>query len=252
MEYSTHLWLIAGALLSFWLVSTAISWRRLRHVPGPFVASVSWLWAPYMVLRGRGGEFLHLRKYGPVVRTGPNAVVIDDPQALRQLNGARSLARRDTWYSPTKVDPKQAATFSSLEIGPHDRLKAKAAAGYSGRDGGVDFEAGVDRVTRHLIDTIRSQHLSKGGDDLVEVDFANLVRYFTLDLITDVGYGQSFGFLDGKDDEYRYTEGIEQFEVLVPMLAEIPPLRHLLDFPFIASLVAPSPEGKRGIGRVLG
>ncbi|KAK7927262.1 hypothetical protein PG985_004260 [Apiospora marii] len=252
MGYSTHLWLIAGALLSFWLVSTAVSWRRLRHVPGPFVASVSWLWAPYMVLRGRGSEFLHLRRYGSVVRTGPNAVVIDDPQALRQLNGARSLAPRDTWYSPTKLDPGQAATFSSLEIGPHDRLKAKAAAGYSGRDGGVDFEASVDRVTGRLLDAVRSRYLSRGGDDLVEVDFAHLIRYFTLDLITDVGYGQSFGFLDGKDDEYRYTEGVEQFEVLVPMLAEIPPLRHLLDSPFIASLVAPSPDGKRGIGRVLG
>lgn len=247
-----HIWLMAGTLLLFWLVSTAVSWWRLRHVPGPFVASVSWLWAPYLVLRGRGREFLKLRKYGSVVRTGPNAVVIDDPQALRQLNGARSLANRGTWYSPTKMDPHQAATFSSLEIGPHDRLKAKAAAGYSGRDGGVDFEAGVDRLTRRLIDAIRSRHLSQGGDDLVEVDFAHLIRYFTLDLITDVGYGQSFGFLDGKDDEYRYTEGIEQFEMLVPMLAEIPPLRQLLDSPFIASLLVPSPKAKHGIGRVLG
>ncbi|KAK8127654.1 BcABA1- cytochrome P450 monooxygenase [Apiospora sp. TS-2023a] len=252
MEYSTHIWLVVGTLLSAWLVSTAVSWWRLRHVPGPFIASVSWLWAPYLVLRGRGHEFLHLRKYGSVVRTGPNAVVVDDPQALRQLNGARSLANRDTWYSPTKMDPDQAATFSSLEIGPHDRLKAKTAAGYSGRDGGIDFEAGVDRITKRLIDAIRSRHLSKGGDDLVEVDFAHFIRYFTLDLITDIGYGQSFGFLDGMDDEYRYTEGIEQFEVLVPMLAEIPPLRHLLDSHFIASLFAPSPKGKRGIGRVLG
>ncbi|KAK8090755.1 LolP protein [Apiospora phragmitis] len=204
----------AGIVLSFWLVSTAVSWWRLRHVPGPFFASVSWLWTPYKIFRCRGSDHLQLRKYGSVVRTGPNQVVIDDPQAFRQVNGARSLANRSTWYSATKLDPLQDTTFSSLEIGPHDRLKAKSASAYSGRDGGVDFEAAVDRTTKYFIEAIRHRHLSKGGDDLVEVDFAHLIRYFTLDLITDVGYGQRFGFLDGKDDEYHYTEGIEQWEVI--------------------------------------
>ncbi|KAK8080499.1 cytochrome P450 [Apiospora hydei] len=210
MEYSAHIWPLVVVVFSFWLVSTAVSWWRLRHVPGPFFASVSWLWTPYKIFRGGGVDHSYLRKYGSVV-------LIDDPQAFRQLNGARSLAHRDTWYSMSKLDPEQDTTFSSLEIGPHDRLKAKAAPGYSGRDGGVDFEDAVDRTIKYLIDAIRHRHLSSSkegddDDDLVEVDFAHLIRFFNIDLITDVGYGQRFGFLDGKDDEYRYTHGIEQFE----------------------------------------
>ncbi|KAK7956251.1 uncharacterized protein PG986_005473 [Apiospora aurea] len=258
MEYSAHIWpLVVVVFFSFWLVSTAISWWRLRHVPGPFFASVSWLWAPYKIFRGGGVDHSYLRKYGPVVRTGPNQVLIDDPQAFRQLNGARSLAHRDTWYSMSKLDPEQDTTFSSLEIGPHDRLKAKAAPGYSGRHGGVDFEDAVDRTIKYFIDAIRRRHLSssKGGDDdddLVEVDFAHLIRFFTVDLITDVGYGQRFGFLDGKDDEYRYTYGIEQFEAVASILAEIPPLRHLLVSPLIAPLLAPRPGDKYGMGRISG
>ncbi|KAK8010744.1 Cytochrome P450 [Apiospora arundinis] len=252
MDLSAYFWLLAGALLSLWLVSATVSWRRLRHVPGPPFASVSWLWSPYKVVRGRGVDHQYLMKYGSVVRTGPNQVVVDDPDALRQVNGARSLAHRDTWYLSLKIDAAQDTTFSSLQIGPHDRLKAKVAPAYSGRDGGVDFEAGVDRTTRYLLDTIRRRYLSKGGDDLVKVDFSHLVRHFTLDLITDVGYGQRFGFLDGKDEEYRYIDSVEQLLVGAGALAETPPLRRFFISPITASLFAPKPTDTYGVGRILG
>ncbi|KAK7931185.1 Cytochrome P450 monooxygenase lolP1 [Apiospora marii] len=218
-----------------WVGSTAASWWRLRHVPGPRLASFSWLWSAWRMYWGQAGDYEHLSRYGPVVRVGPNQVVVDDPGAFRQINGARSLAARDTCV---KFDYKQDTTFTSLEIGPHDKLKAKASFAYSGRDG-VDLEASVDRTTMYLVQVIRRRHLS-AGEEMRELDFAKFIRYFTMDLIADVGYGERFGFLDGKDDEYRYTDSVEKLTPLIAFVADVPVLRRLFVSPLTAPLFAPT------------
>jgi hypothetical protein len=97
MDFTGYLLLLAAFLFSSWLVSTAISWHRLRHVPGPRLASFTWLWSAWKMYWGQASAYEHLSKYGPVVRVGPYQVVVDDPNAFRQVNGARSLAARDTW-----------------------------------------------------------------------------------------------------------------------------------------------------------
>lgn len=153
-------------------------------------------------------------------------------------------------YLSVKFDYKQDTTFSSLEIGPHDKLKAKASFAYSGRDG-VSLENSVDRTTNYLVDTIRRRYLST-GDKLHEVDFAQFIRYFTMDLITDVGYGERFGFLDGKDEEYRYTESVEKLTPLMALVGDVPLLRRFFISPLTAPFFAPSAQDKYGFGRILG
>lgn len=149
-----------------------------------------------------------------------------------------------------KFDYRQDTTFSSLEIGPHDKLKAKASFAYSGRDG-VNLEDSVDRTTNYLVDTIRHRYLST-GDKVHEVDFAQFIRYFTMDLITDVGYGERFGFLDGKDEEYRYTESVEKLTPLMALVGDVPALRRFFISPLTAPFFAPSGQDKYGFGRILG
>src|ERR1700761_7233913 len=59
-------------------------YRRLRSVPGPWLASFTDLWRAYVQNRGQFDETL-LRlhgKYGGVVRTGPNTVSVADGHAM--------------------------------------------------------------------------------------------------------------------------------------------------------------------------
>lgn len=97
MAYSGYVWALLATFVSFWLVSVITSWWRLRHVPGPRLASFSWLWSAWKMYWGQADVYETLKRYGHVVRVGPYQVVIDDPNAFRQVNGARSLAARDTW-----------------------------------------------------------------------------------------------------------------------------------------------------------
>jgi len=57
---------------------------RLRHVPGPFLASITNLWRAYIQMsRPICPVLLELhKKYGPVVRIGPNTLHISDPACV--------------------------------------------------------------------------------------------------------------------------------------------------------------------------
>jgi hypothetical protein len=66
---------------SIYLFST---WSRLSYIPGPFLAAFSNLTRMRWVLTGRSHD-IHMemhKKYGDVVRFGPNMVSVSDPTAI--------------------------------------------------------------------------------------------------------------------------------------------------------------------------
>jgi hypothetical protein len=75
--------LIALALLA-WIVRSYLS---LRHIPGPFFASLTNLPRLLWVLKNKAHDVhidLH-RKYGDLVRIGPNVVSIADPAEIPRI-----------------------------------------------------------------------------------------------------------------------------------------------------------------------
>jgi hypothetical protein len=71
---------LGAALTATWLISTLVSWFRLRHVPGPRWHGFSALCFTATHLKGTP----HLDamewslKYGPLVRVGPNTTLTSD------------------------------------------------------------------------------------------------------------------------------------------------------------------------------
>ena len=75
--------------LVYLLLSTARSYHRLSHIPGPFLARFTniprflWVWS-------NNAHNVHIalhRKYGPVVRFGPNMVSVASPEEIGQIYG---------------------------------------------------------------------------------------------------------------------------------------------------------------------
>ena len=68
------------------------TWWRLRHIPGPFPASITnfqrvrWVTTKRAHLKLQG---MH-EKYGEVVRIGPNTVVFSNPEAIPTVYTART------------------------------------------------------------------------------------------------------------------------------------------------------------------
>src|SRR6266542_4992029 len=61
----------------------------INYVPGPLLAPFSDLWR-FVVVAGRRPELKHIemhRKYGKVVRLGPNVVSVSDSDAIKTIYG---------------------------------------------------------------------------------------------------------------------------------------------------------------------
>lgn len=85
----------ATALLAIALLVQVVRTRYaagLRHIPGPFLASVTNLWRLYDVSKAHHQDTLIAlhRSHGDLVRVGPNTVSVADPEAVKVIYGLRS------------------------------------------------------------------------------------------------------------------------------------------------------------------
>ena len=78
-------WLVLLLLVS--VVYQLRSWYRLRHIPGPFAASVSQLWMVKHALSGRFHERLRdvSEKYGSLTLAIPRALSLPNPPCFFRL-----------------------------------------------------------------------------------------------------------------------------------------------------------------------
>lgn len=73
------------------LIVTTAAWRRffspLKHVPGPFWASITRLWYLKAIIEGNQNEQLQQMhdKYGKFVRLAPNEISVTHPDAVKKL-----------------------------------------------------------------------------------------------------------------------------------------------------------------------
>jgi hypothetical protein len=78
------------AIVSLVLIAKIIRNRYgygISQIPGPFLATITDLWR-FVVVWGRRPDRTHLqlhRKYGSLVRLGPNEVSCSDPSALQVI-----------------------------------------------------------------------------------------------------------------------------------------------------------------------
>jgi hypothetical protein len=69
---------------------------RLSHIPGPFISGFSSFWkinAAYHAEMPQRNIALH-RKYGPLVRVGPNMISLNEPEAYSVVNGFRPVFKK--------------------------------------------------------------------------------------------------------------------------------------------------------------
>lgn len=149
--------------------------------------------------------------------------------------------------------------FSILDTAAHDAMKARTARTYSGLEGGVDVEAGVDAGIRALIAVINDRYVvssSSSSSSATEyperedggggVSLSQLAMEFTLDVITQVGYGKRFGFLEYDGGLHQYHAFWMRTEKAILISAEHPIFRLLRPWLMI------KPTDKTGVGRILG
>ncbi|KAI2627187.1 cytochrome P450 [Xylaria nigripes] len=242
---------VPSVYLVWSVISTIKSWWRLRHIPGPIFASVSYLWGYFAVT----GGFMHHRllevqeKYGRLIRIGPNELLVGDAQSIWKMNSVRGAYGRGAWYNSMKIDPYGHHVLSERDTAKHDKRRAKLAAGYSGK-GVVDLEGIVDSQINVLVDLLKSRYLAEDGPKIV--DFSRFVLYFQVDVVSRAAFGESWGNLPNLTDHYDFISTTETFIPWIESFVMLPFLRELFASPLFLKLAGPKITDKKGLGKFLG
>ncbi|KAH8673733.1 cytochrome P450 [Xylariales sp. PMI_506] len=244
--------LVAVALvIVYYVLSSLAAWVPYRHIPGPLGAKFSYFWLVKSSISGRSWErYTKLnRDYGSLVQMAPGTLLTDDPDILRRMSSARSEYKRSNWYRAMKLDPTGDSMFSLRDTKAHDKLKAKCASGYGGRETPT-LENDVDAEIAAWIDLIRTKYAAKVGE-WKPLDFAQSSQFFTLDSITRISYGKAFGFLK-EVDVYDYIRATVEAVPFLKVCAEVPFLQNIMFSDLGLRLMGPKTTDAKGLGRLMG
>ncbi|KAL3425365.1 benzoate 4-monooxygenase cytochrome p450 [Phlyctema vagabunda] len=240
---------IAGLVIAF-VVHRFFIWHRLRHIPGPTVGSLSMLW----MLRNTMAGQMHLAlqkvcdEYGSLTRVGPNELVTSDPETVRRIWAVRSPYRRGNFYDAIRFDPSRDNLLSMRSEEGHTALKAKMAPGYSGKENEA-LESTIDDQITSFVSLIERKYVSTASM-FRPVDFARIVQYFTLDVISDVAFGRPFGFLTTDSDVHDYIKMTEESMPIMMFISVNPWIANLIQTRLFSWLL-PSEKDRLGFGKFI-
>ncbi|TLD31295.1 hypothetical protein PspLS_01879 [Pyricularia sp. CBS 133598] len=253
---------LLGTSLLVWYIGTSLAaWVRLRQFPAAsWVSNFSYLWLAKTTYSGRQywvHRELHRKHKSPLVRIGPNELMTDDPEIIRRISAARSGYVRDTWYITGRFNPYHDNMFTVLEPKAHKQFKSRTLHAYSGREL-PDFEAGIDEQVQTLVDTLRRKYAAPATGSTAGrrqqgalVDLGPISCYFTMDVITRLGFGQEFGYLQSETDLYNFLGGVRDLWPRMSTSADIPWIRNVLFSKFFLKLLGPGPKDKEGFGALM-
>lgn len=241
-----------GVLILYYTITAVLSWHRLRHFRGPFLASFSYLWL-FRAAVSEQAYKLHIatrKHYGRgLLRIGPDILITDDAQILQQINGVRAGYKKATWYGVMRLDPFVDSMISTRDVAFHDDEKSRAAAAYSGRDV-PSMEHDLDGQIQNLKNLIRRKYVSTPEFNR-PMDWGLLAQYFTVDSLTTVAYGEEFGGLATDSDVHGYMHSVEENGLLFALCSDVPWMGKIALTESIVKVLGPKKTDKKGMGLIM-
>lgn len=258
MESGYRPLIIGGIAIFLWYaISTAVSWYRLRHIPGPFLASISNLWMIRASISTRLSDVFEEvgRDYGSLVRIGPNHIVTSDPDLLRKSGAVRGTYDRSSWYNATKFNPYTDSTLNISDHVAHDKRKGQISTAYniSGREVEL-IEPNIDKQILAMVDLLKAKYAYRStAENPVPplLDFSDLSSYLTMDVITRAAFGQEFGHMKTESDVTGFLTQFRENWPFLALVTEWPALRSMLYSKPYLSLFGPKVTDKKGMGRIM-
>ncbi|KAH9908161.1 benzoate 4-monooxygenase cytochrome P450 [Xylariomycetidae sp. FL2044] len=173
----------------------------LNAIPGPALASVSNIWkilAVYHDDMPRRNVEVH-RKYGPVVRIGPNTVSFSSLEALHTIHGSRQAFPKSDFYKPASARFEGAPLlnlFSAQDVNYHASLKRRVATLYT-KSAAQSLEPKIDDCVSLFTQKIR-EHVSSGNT--APLDMSSWAHFFAFDCLGELNVSRKFGFLESGRD----------------------------------------------------
>ncbi|KAJ5441811.1 hypothetical protein N7491_004217 [Penicillium cf. griseofulvum] len=196
--------------------------------------SIGWtnLWRMLHVRRGNYHlviQELH-KKYGPVVRIGPNVLDLDIPGLIKTIYNIKSDYLKTEFYhgSSAKNNGKIIYNlFSECNPKVHTQEKRPISKYYS-LAGVLLLEPHIDDMTSCLCQRLEEEFID-GSNPAKTCDLGEWIAYYTWDVVGNATFSQPIGYLE-KGHDFDNTLGIANVAMdYFSLVGQIPILDHLLD-----------------------
>ncbi|KAL3462677.1 cytochrome P450 [Aspergillus heterothallicus] len=241
--------LVCG-LLGLYIVRVITTYAKLRQFRGPAWTGVSDWPHSRAMLGGRCHEWYAAvsREYGPIARVAPRVLITSSPEVWVHVNNKPGYKRSDWYYNATRIEYRRDNVFSQTDNVKHEKRRKQMAPGYSGREN-LNLEASIDERLHAFLALIRTKYISS-TNHIVPMDLAQKVQYFTLDVISSVGLGKTFGMLHSDHDVDNYISSSEE-GLAIGNTALALGFSWLAQAPVVGKFIAPSPDKPNGFGRMM-
>ncbi|KAF2449140.1 cytochrome P450 [Karstenula rhodostoma CBS 690.94] len=250
-KFLQAIWLLPLLLFAVYVGNQTRKYYRLRQFKGPY--STGWCEIPHIYAMVTFRSHLWYQevtdRYGSIARIGPNDLITSSPELLMHMSAVRSPYSRAAWYNRSaRIEPGRDHIFSQVDEEKHTKRRQQMAAGYSGKEN-TDLESTIDRYIDQYTSLIRHKYRSTPAQHKV-MDLARKTQYLTLDVISDIGFGQAFGDLANDADMDSYLESTDKVMASLSIICASGVLR-FLQWPPVARFVGPNEKSESGFGKVM-
>ncbi|OCL14764.1 putative cytochrome P450 pisatin demethylase [Glonium stellatum] len=213
----------------------------LWKIPGPPVAAYTALWRLYDVRRGhaeRTAIELH-RKYGSLVRIGPNHVSVGDAREISNIYGLKAGFTKTAFYPIQCISwqkKPQMNLFSTRDEQYHRDQKRPVANAYS-MTSLLAKEDAVDSCTMLFM-----EKLAGFATEKTPVDLGAWLQYYAFDVVGEFSFAKKLGFLEKGTDVDGMMEAIEGMLAYASQCGQIPEMHPVLLGNPLFPLLMPSME----------
>ncbi|POS75469.1 cytochrome P450 [Diaporthe helianthi] len=237
------------------VVSMIVSWYRLRHIPGPWLASVSNIWMIRAATSKRLSEAFERAgsSYGPLVRIGPNQILTSDADFLRKTGAVRGAYTRSQWYAAFRWQPYVDSVFNFSDYVSHDTRRAQISTAYNITGHEVDLiEPSIDEQILLMLHALRTKYVPKHDKPNPPLlDFSDFSSFLTMDVITRAAFGEEFGHLRSDSDVTGFLTQLREHWAMISLVNETPFLRSLFCSKMWLRLFGPNITDAGGIGKLM-
>jgi hypothetical protein len=120
---------------------------------------------------------------------------------------------------------------------------------YSGKEND-NLISSIDENVMKLVKLIDEKYVAS-GEEFKPMDIGRKALYFTVDIVSTLAFGKSFGDLVTDSDNHQYIETIEESGPVIILVSVLPWISKLFKLPLLKSLL-PSEDDTIGFGKIMG
>ncbi|OCK80386.1 putative P450 monooxygenase [Lepidopterella palustris CBS 459.81] len=242
---------VAVALLLLYVIRQIRVYNSLKEFRGPPTSAFSRLWLLHAIYSGKMN--LHFNtvneQHGDTARIGPRFLLTRDPALIRKMNAVRSPYTRAEWYNSLRLHPTRDNIVSFRDEAIHNKLRTQMSHGYSGKEN-LHMESDIDEHLLQMFGLIRQKYISTDAQ-YRPLNLSRIITFFTLDVISTIAFGKSFGFLVIDDDPFEYLKQLHVFLPAIMMFSVFPEVQKIMRLPLMRKL-APQATDVTGLGKIMG